>query len=166
MLAITHRFPRRSDNTLAGSDSVFHYTFTNSGGTLTATFDSTKSYIGSGSNNALQFTFGNNLGPDGNLYIAALGGGGNGGFNIQNGYIDGIYKFNTSNQSVLQFILGYLETTGPDGPSGLSAPKYLQFDTNFVKAPDAGVTPEPGTTALLLAGLAGLGLKRAKSRKA
>jgi hypothetical protein len=57
---------------------------------LTANFASTKSYIGSASNNALQFTFGSNIGPDGNLYIAALGGGGNGGFNIQNGYSDGI----------------------------------------------------------------------------
>ena len=69
----------------------------------------------------------------------------------------------TSNANVSQFILGYTEKTGPVGASGLSAPKYLQFDTNFVNAPDAGV-PEPGTTALLLAGLAGLGLKRAKSR--
>jgi hypothetical protein len=157
-------YVQNNDNTLAGSDSVFHYTFVNNSGTLTANFDSTKSYIGSASNNALQFTFGNNLGPDGNLYIAALGGGGSGGFNIQNGYIDGIYKFTIANQSVSQFIQGYLEKTGPDGPSGLSAPKYLQFDTNFINAPDAGVTPEPGTTALLLAGLAGLGLKRARSR--
>ena len=131
---------------------------------MTANYDSTKSYIGSASNNALQFTFGNNLGPDGNLYIAALGGGGTGSFNIQSGYIDGIYKFDTSNENVSQFIQGYTEKTGPVGASGLSAPKYLQFDTNFVNAPDAGV-PEPGTIALLLAGFAGLGvLKGAKRR--
>ncbi|HEV3201704.1 MAG TPA: PEP-CTERM sorting domain-containing protein [Bryobacteraceae bacterium] len=154
-------YAQNNDNTLNGNDSVFHYTFSNSGGTLTANFDSTKSYIGSASNKALQFTFGNNLGPDGNLYIAALGGGGSGSFNIQSGYIDGIYKFDTSTAGVSQFIAGYTEKTGPASASGLSAPKYLQFDTNFVNAPDAGV-PEPGTTALLLAGFAGLGvLKRA-----
>lgn len=155
-------YVQNNDNTLAGNDSVFHYTFTNNLGTLTANFDPTKSYIGSASNNALQFTFGNNLGPDGNIYIAVLGGGGSGSFNIQSGFIDGIYKFDTTNASVSRFIQGYTEKTGPLGPSTLSAPKYLQFDTNFVNAPDAGV-PEPGTSALLLAGFAGLGfLKRAK----
>ena len=157
-------YVQNNDNTAAGSDSVFHYTFTNNGGTLTANFDPTKSYIGSASNNALQFTFGNNLGPDGNLYIAALGGGGSGSFNILSGYVDGIYEFNPSTQAVSQFIQGFTEKSGPAGSSGLSAPKYLQFDTNFVKAPDEGI-PEPGTIALLLAGLASLGiLKRAGNR--
>jgi hypothetical protein len=157
-------YVENNDNTLNGSDSVFHYTFSNNGTTLTATFDPTTSYVGSASNNALQFTFGNNLGPDGNLYIAALGGGGSGNFNIQSGYTDGIYKFDPSNQSVSQFIQGYAEKTGPVGPSGLSAPKYLQFDTNFVNAPDAGV-PEPGTIALLLAGFAGLRVLKRASRR-
>lgn len=153
-----------NDKTLNGNDSILHYTFSNTGGTLTTNFDSAKSYIGSVTNNALQFTFGNNLGPDGNLYIAVLGGGGSGSFNTQSGYVDGIYKFDTSNENVSPFILGYTETSGPVGASGLSAPKYLQFDTNFVDAPDAGV-PEPGTYALLLAGFAGIVvLKRAKRR--
>jgi hypothetical protein len=156
-------YVQNNDNTSGGSDSIFHYTFTNNAGTLTSAFDATKSYVGSASNNALQFSFGNNIGPDGNLYIAALGGGGSGSFSIQNGYVDGVYEFDTSNESVSQFILGFTEKSGPAGASGLSAPKYLQFDTNFVDAPDAGVTPEPGTMVLLLAGLIGLSIiKRTK----
>lgn len=150
-----------NDNTAAGNDSVFHYNFSVNAGMLTATYDSTKSYIGSSVNSALQFTFGNNIGPDGNLYIAALGGGGGGSFNVQSGYVDGIYEFDTSNASVAEFIAGFTEKAGPTSASGLSAPKYLQFDTNFVTAPDAGYlgdAPEPGTIALLGAGLAGLGI--------
>lgn len=153
------------DNTSGGGDdSVLHYTFTNNGGVLTANYDSTKSYIGSSTNNRLEFTFGNNIGPDGNLYIAALGGGGNV-FSTRSGYVDGVYEFNTSTDSVSQFITGYTEKSGPSGPSGLEAPKYLQFDTNFVKAPDAGLVPEPGTTALMFAGLGALGLFHRLRRK-
>ena len=156
------------DNTQGSNDSVLHYTFTNSGGTLTANFDSAGSYIGSNSNNALQFTFGNNIGPDGNLYIAALGGGGNGSFGVPSGYVDGIYEFNTSNETVSQAIAGFTEKTGPVGASGLDAPKYLQFSSNFVTADDAGYTlaPEPGTTALLFLGFVSLAaLKRSRRRK-
>ena len=145
------------NNTKTGSDSVFHYTFTSSAGTLTAHYDSPGSYIGNTSTYALDFTFGNNIGPDGNLYIAALGGGGAGSFGVKNGYVDGIYELNTSNESVSQFVQGFTETGGSAGPSGLSAPKYLQFDTNFVDAPDAGLVPEPGTTALSLAAIACFG---------
>jgi hypothetical protein len=60
---------------------------------------------------------------------------------------------------------GFTETTGPAAPNGLSAPKYLQFDTNFVPAPDAGLVPEPGTVTLALAAIAGLGLLKRVSRK-
>ncbi len=148
------------NNTKTGSDSVFHYTFTSSSGTLTAHYDSPGSYIGNTSTYALDFIFGNNIGPDGNLYIAGLGGGGSGAFGVKNGYVDGIYELNTSNESVSQFIQGFTETGGSVGPSGLSAPKYLQFDTNFVDAPDPGVTPEPGTIALGLAALACFGALR------
>jgi len=147
-----------NDNTTTGYDSVLHYTLSNSGGNVTANYDSTKSYIGSSGNNALQFTFGNNIGPDGNVYIAALGGGGGGNFGVQSGYVDGIYKFNTSNDSVSQFIQGFTEKSGPASTNGLDAPKYLQFDVNFVKANDAGLVPEPGTNALLFSGFAGLAI--------
>ena len=148
------------NNTKTGGDSVFHYTFTSSAGTLTAHYDSTESYIGNSSTYALDFTFGNNIGPDGNIYIADLGGGGAGSFSVKNGYVDGIDELNTSNDTVSQFVQGFTETGGSLGPSGLSAPKYLQFDTNFVDAPDAGLAPEPGTIALSLAALACFALRR------
>ena len=137
------------DNTKGGSDSVQHYKLTNNNGTLTATLDPTVGYVGSASNNALDFTFGNNIGPDGRLYIAALGGGGNGSFGVTANYQDGIYAFDPTNNTVSQFIQGYTEKNGPDGLGGLSAPKYLQFDINFVKANDIGVVPEPGNIAML-----------------
>ena len=47
-------------------------------GNITATLDTAKSYIGSSTKNTLEFTFVNNIGPDGELYIAALGGGAGG----------------------------------------------------------------------------------------
>ena len=46
------------------------------------------------SSSGLHFTFGNNIGPDGNLYIAALGGASGRGGN--SGYTDGVYQFNTT----------------------------------------------------------------------
>ncbi len=156
------------DNTSGGDDSVLHYTLTNNAGTLTANYQAASSYVGSASNHALEFTFGNNLGPDGNLYIAALGGGGTGGFSTRKPYTDGIYEFNPTTDSVSQFIAGFTEGSGTNGPSGLTAPKYLQFDVNFVDAPDAGYqspVPEPGTTALLLAGFAGLAVLRGGKRR-
>ena len=152
-------YVENNDKTAAGNDSVFHYTFTNSGGNLTANFDATKSYIGSASNNAQQLRcsattsarMAISISPRWAAVAAAASA----------SRVDtstGIYKFDTSNETVSQFIQGFRETTGPVGSSGLSAPKYLQFDTNFVDAPDAGVAPEPGTIALLLAGFAGIGV--------
>ena len=138
-----------NNNAQGGPDSVQHYILTTNGGNLVATLDPTKGYTGSASNNALEFTFGNNIGPDGKLYIAALGGGGSGAFNVTAGYQDGIYAFDPTSDSVSQFIAGYTEKNGPMGPSGLSAPKYLQFDINFSKANDPGVVPEPGNVAML-----------------
>jgi len=151
---------QNNDNTAAGNDDILHYTLTNNSGTLTANYDSSKSYIGSSTNSALQFTFGNNIGPDGNVYVAALGGGGSGSFNVQTGYIDGIYKFNIANGTVSQAIQGFTEKTGPAGSSSLVAPKYLQFDTNFVQAPDPGAEPEPATVILFLSGFAGLAVMK------
>jgi hypothetical protein len=151
------------NNTKTETDSVLHYSFTDNAGILTPTYDPATSYIGSNTNDALDFSFGNNIGPDGNLYIADLGGGGSGSFGVAPGYIDSIDEFDPITGAVSQFIAGSTETNGPVGSSGLSAPKYLQFDTNFIDAPDAGFVPEPATNALLVAGLAGLAaLKRAK----
>ena len=155
------------DNRQGGPDSVLHYNITGTN-TLTATLNTATSYVGSAGNNALEFTFGNNIGPDGKLYIAGLGGGGKGSFSVKAGYQDGIYQFDTdpAHLSVKLAIAGFTEKNGSVpgflGSSGLSAPKYLQFDTNFAAASDAGYTaavPEPETYALMLAGLAAVGLK-------
>ena len=153
------------NNKQGGPDSVLHYTIAGST-VLAATLSTATSYVGSATNNKLEFTFGNNIGPDGKLYIAALGGGGNGSFSVTTGYQDGIYKFDPSNESVTLSIKGFTEKTGPASPNGLSAPKYLQFDTNFAAAPDSGYTspvPEPTTMVLFAFGL-GLLIVRKQSR--
>ena len=154
------------NNKQGGPDSVLHYNLSGTG-TLTATLVPATSYIGSSTNNALEFTFGNNIGPDGKLYIAALGGGGTGGFSVTSGYKDGIYAFNPTTDLVTQFILGFTEKTGPASSNGLSAPKYLQFDTNFVTAPDAGYTPapEPGTVTMVAAGIILLARSKRRNRQ-
>jgi hypothetical protein len=153
------------NNTAGGHDSVLHYDLTGSGAGLTATLDVAGSYLGSPGNNALEFTFGTSMGPDGNLYIAALGGGGNGGFSTADGYQDGVYELNTSTDALTQSILGYTETAGPAGPSGLVAPKYLQFDTDFIDAPDAGYTPTPEPASMALVAAAAVGLAYAATRR-
>ena len=159
-----------NNNTLGGHDSVLRYTLATTGGNVVATLDPAIGYIGSASNSALDFIFGNNIGPDGKLYVAALGGGGSGMFNAPAGYQDGIYAFDPTSDSVSQFILGYTEKSGPNGPSGLSAPKYLQFDINFVKANDAGFSsdpsavPEPGAVAMA-AGMLVTGIGFLKRRR-
>lgn len=151
-----------NDNTRGGSDSILHYTVGRTGGVLNATYDASKSYVGSATNTALEFLFGNNIGPDGLVYVAALGGGGTGTFNTRNPYTDGIYAFDPSTGTVSQAVAGHTEKGGPDGPSGLAAPKYLQFDVNFITANDVGV-PEPGTLALLVSALTTLGLRRRRT---
>lgn len=130
-----------------------HYNLTDMGGQLTATLDAATSYLGSPTNNALEFTFGNNLGPDGKIYIAALGGGGSGSFNVTSGYQDGIYAFDPITGQMSNVIASTTEITGPaNGPSGLQSPKYVQFDINFSPSPDVGYTvPEPSTSVVVMA---------------
>ena len=152
-----------NDNTLGGYDSILHYTIGTAGGKLTATYDPTKSYVGSAANNGLEFLFGNNIGPDGKIYAAALGGGGNGSFSTRNPYVDGIYAFDPTTGKVTLAAAGYTETNGPVSTTGLSAPKYLQFDTNFITANDVGV-PEPAGFAVLASGLAAFGLLRQRRK--
>jgi DNA-binding beta-propeller fold protein YncE len=143
------------------SDNVRVYDITGTS-TLTATFNAAKSTNYTNGSGPLQFTFGNNLGPDGKLYIASLGGGGNAAnFAIPAGYVDGIYAFDPVTLAVTRVISGFAETAGPNAADGFGAPKYLQFDTNFVTVPDAGYNlPEPSAMVLLGAGLLGLGALR------
>ena len=116
------------------------------------------------------FTFGNNIGPDGNVYIAALGGASGRAGN--SGYTDGVYKFDTSitnptSAAVSLAIAGGIDTGLPAGPTGLASPKYLQFGFNFVPAYDAGVVPEPSgiLAGLGLLGMMGGGALRARRRR-
>ncbi len=152
-----------------GPDSVVHYDISGTS-TLTATVDpnTDTSYIGSSTNNALEFTFGNNIGPDGRIYIAALGGGGTDRFGVTNGYTDGIYALDPTTGLVSLVIAGATEDggTATAGASGLDAPKYLQFSSNFVPASDPGYTvPEPSTIGLSLTALAGLAAIRRNTRR-
>ena len=139
----------------AGPDGVQHYSISSIGGTLTATYDPLTSIV---SDSALHFIFGESIGPDGNVYIAALGGG-NGVFGGNTGYTDGVFQYTVPTggaQATLADITQYIqgETEGTNtGYEGLSAPKYLQFGINFAPAPDIGYngTPEPGNVVLFLA---------------
>jgi hypothetical protein len=163
-----------NNSSQSGPDGVEHYTITGIGtSTLTANYDALGSLI---SNTSLHFTFGNNLGPDGNLYIAALGGG-NGSFQTGKGqgnvgYTDGVYEFNTSTNTItnsitglsnVPFIAGMTEGTN-SGIAGFSAPKYLQFSTNFAPVGDVGV-PEPGSVAMVFAAAVGVSFMFHRKRR-
>ncbi len=154
------------NNVRGGPDSVLHYNVgKQSDGTYVPSLLTGSSYIGSSSKNGLEFTFGNSIGPDGNLYIAALGGGGNGSFSVTSGYTDGIYMFSTLTDTLTRVIDGTKEPSGGVGATGLSAPKYLQFDSNFVSAPDAGYSVvEPASAMLLLGAVGGFGALRRRRR--
>jgi hypothetical protein len=141
------------------ANSVLQYNVGSAGGT-SATF------ISSHSSADLNFIFGSALGPDGNLYIAGLGGASG---RSDPSYTDGVYEYDTTSNAFSQLIAGENGggTTGPPGASGLYSPKYLQFSTNFVPAPDAGYgTPEPGSVALFCSlGLVGAGWARRRKRR-
>jgi len=156
-------------NVGAGPDGVYHYSISGAGTGATATFNAPTSLT---SSSALHFTFGNNIGPDGNLYIAALGGASGRSGNTT--YTDGIYKFDTSilnptSAAVSLVIAGGINTGVPGGPSGLQSPKYLQFGYNFVPADDPGApgVPEPSgiIAGLGVLGMAGGGALRRRRRR-
>ncbi len=103
----------------------------------------------------LNFIFGSSVGPDGNLYIAALGDAANTGGSATP--VDGIYKYNTTTHTVVStaFIPGEPgDVSGAGGPAGVGgfySPKYLEFGADFIPAGDAGYnTPEPSSLAFLL----------------
>lgn len=129
----------------SGPDGVYHYLISGSGTSATATFDAGSSLT---SSSALHFTFGNNIGPDGNLYIAALGGASGRSGNTT--YTDGVYMFNTSTLAVSRVIDGGVNSGVPGGPSGLESPKYLQFGFNFVPADDPGAPGVPEPSGVLM----------------
>jgi hypothetical protein len=129
-------------NVQGGANTVFQYSIDPTSGDAT--------YVTKTTSSDLNFDFGSDLGPDGNLYIAALGGGeSHQTFSASDGYTNGVYEFNTTTTAVSLAVPGWVVGTG--GPSdGFESPKYLQFSTSFVDAPDAGApTPEPGSIALL-----------------
>jgi hypothetical protein len=142
---------------VTGANSVYEYSIDS--GTGAATFSQKHSYQN------LEFDFGTDIGPDGNLYIAALGSGKpQASFGSPTGYTNGVYAYDTSLRVVSNVIAGYLNGTGTPA-SGFASPKYLEFGSNFITAPDAGFleAPEPGSMALLgglLAGGACLSVRR------
>lgn len=147
------------------ANSVYEYSIGSAGPLHTATF------LNHFSSANLQFIFGSDFGPDGNLYIASLGGASG---RNDPGHTDGVYEFNTTTDVTSLFIAGEPGTSvnanGPAGPSGLYSPKYLQFGTNFISANDPGApaihTPEPGTVALFCSfAVAGAGWRRRRKRQ-
>jgi hypothetical protein len=137
-----------STTTAQGPDKVYNFAISGALGTTseTATLVSpTPSYL------SLKFSFGDAVGPDGNLYSAELGANGYGNTN----YTGGIYEYNTTTDAVTLAVQGYTEGTdslgsGATGENGgLNIPKYLEFSTSFITAPDAGLVPEPGNMAML-----------------
>jgi hypothetical protein len=139
------------------------FTITNSLGTTSGTPAlGTTTFITPGN---LSFTFGNNIGPDGNLYIADLG---DGSGTSMEGVTDGVYEYNITSDTTGTYLAGYNQTgssipspatTANDGV--LVAPKYVVFNTDFTTNLDQGITPEPGAVALFASlGVAFIAVRR------
>jgi len=136
------------------------WTLTDMGGTLSVKTDyintgttttGNLSKIDDSTNNP--YATGISFGPDGNLYLADLGG------VVVGDNPDGnnVGEFNTSTDTFSTFIAG--DTSGTVNPStGLSAPKYINWQTAFIPADDAGVVPEPdgAVTTAVFTGTLGL----------
>lgn len=105
-------------------------------------------------------TFGISFGPDGNLYFANLGGvvlGDNAGNQVS--------EFNVSTATFSTYING--NTSGlVNVATGLSAPKYLNWQTDFSPGNDPGyTTPEPSGAVTSGIGIVILGLLKFGSSK-
>ncbi len=149
------------DNIKNGSGSINQYTVNPISGALT--------YVKTvGPNSDLVFDFGSDIGPDGNLYMAVLGSGKTqGNFGSPTGFINGVYSMNTTTDAIALEVAGYNNTSGLP-TDGFYSPKYLQFGFNFISAPDAGYTPEPGSMAMsaaMLCTAAGVFARRRRARK-
>lgn len=129
----------------SGANTVYKYSVDTGSSSYTPTFSSKTT------SDSLQFDFGTDLGPDGNLYIAALGGGEtHATFGSLTSYTNGVYQFDSSTSAVSLAVGGYNPGSGTPA-DGFESPKYLQFGFNFITADDPGApasTPEPGTVAL------------------
>jgi len=138
-----------TNNQENGPDSVYHFTLTGSGVGQTAVLANGNPNNANGAPDSfanLRFSFGNTIGPDGNVYSAELGAI----FGNNPGYTGGVYEYNTASMTTSLAIAGQTNGGASSGPSGLDAPKYLQFSTNFITVPDAGYdVPEPGAAAIL-----------------
>jgi len=166
---------RPSGLTISGNTLLINQN--ESGGTANGVYEYTinsdlsLTYKSSVTSSALNFIFGSSIGPDGNLYIAALG---DAAGNDSTSYVDGIYEYNTTTGTVNTVAVLPGEpgdasgSSGPYGTGGFYSPKYLEFGIDFAPSSDAGYTPEPGTVALLFAsGLVSVaGLRRRRTRRA
>jgi len=96
-------------------------------------------------------TFGTDIGPDGNLYMANLGSGKTDGptLTVPTDYVNGVYLYTSGTSTTLvSSLAGYNNTGAGTTPSdNFQSPSYLEFDINVNSANEG--TPEPGSLALL-----------------
>ena len=119
----------------------------------------------------LSFSFGMEMGPDGNLYVAVPGTfTGQGGPNqiVELNLSNGFSQANTAVTSALTFNGTDSSSTYKGAQTSVIWPKYIKFSSNFAQANDPGYTaPEPGSIALFLtAGLPLAGVVVRRRRRA